>query len=266
MIKIFSNHGLEGGSTESFINLTNELNNLGYNTLFITPHEYPLDKCNSLQATYDERLIDKDDSVIVHYIDLKYKPKCKRLILSCHEQQTFPLNNINYYLYDNIHFVSEHQAKWQNINRNYFINGNIYDNLIVSPPLNSKIGGVVGQIYPQKNTLESIIWALKDECEEVFVYGKTEDEHYEHNINTSLFLLSLGKVKFCGFKTNKQAMYDSFTDLYFCSENECLPTVVAEATLTGKNIHIPDDRNYKNCKYEFNKNKVIETWLKELQV
>ena len=68
------------------------------------------------------------------------------------------------------------------------------------------------------------------------------------------------------FEQNKQKMYDSFTDLYHCSDSECLPTVIAEAILTGKNIHIPDDRNYKNCYYEFDKEKVINKWLEELKI
>ena len=47
MIKIISGFSSMGGSTEAFINLTNSLNEKGYETCFYGPHEYHLDKCNS---------------------------------------------------------------------------------------------------------------------------------------------------------------------------------------------------------------------------
>jgi hypothetical protein len=267
MIKIYSSHGKEGGSTESFINLTNELNSRGYETLFITPHSYPISKCNSVIKEYDKNLFTENDYVILHYIKIKERPYCKKIILSCHEQQAFPLRFMDLSFYDKIHFVSEHQAKWQNIKQPYFINGNIYENLIISPPLAEKIGGVIGQLYPAKKTLEAIKWAINDGCNKIYIYGKVESDLYYHDLNSSLFIYKHKvPIQFKNFCFNKQMMYDSFSDLYFCSENECLPTVIAEAMLTGKTIHIPDDRNYKNCKYEFNKNNVINTWLKELEI
>ena len=47
MIKIISGWSDKGGSTFAFINLTNTLNEYGYDATFYGPHTWHLDKCKS---------------------------------------------------------------------------------------------------------------------------------------------------------------------------------------------------------------------------
>ena len=47
MIKIITGWSNRGGSTFAFINLTNKLNEYGYETILYGPHEWHLDKCKS---------------------------------------------------------------------------------------------------------------------------------------------------------------------------------------------------------------------------
>lgn len=299
MIKIISSHSNEGGSTEAFINLTNLFNQAGYSCTYYGPGTYHLGKCQGIQIPgLKERskfnfiqkivsifsgkkkpsfppawhhvlnLLNEEDVVIIHNIkNIPHRPNVKRFILSCHEQHVFPLKNEDLSVFDNIHFVSEHQKDWHNIqNTPHFIMGNIYPNLSPKlPALTKKIGAVIGAIHHKKCTIAAIKWALKDNCIHVKVYGNKADTAYFNLLNT-VFEQEIkdGIVRLCGHISNKQVMYDSFTDLYHCSEHECLPNVIGEALVTGKKIHIPNDRNYKDAIYLYDKKTVLKTWITHL--
>jgi hypothetical protein len=92
-IKIISGWSASGGSTEAFINLTNSLNTIGWNTTYYGPHSYHIDKCKS--GLHKDISFNKDDILICHFIGLGCnRPPCKKIILSCHEKNLFPIHNI----------------------------------------------------------------------------------------------------------------------------------------------------------------------------
>ena len=84
MVKILSGWSNKGGSTFAFIKLTNELNNAGIDTTFYGPHEWHLDKCKSGLLNNNFKT-NKDDILIVHFLNLGQRPDVKKVILSCHE-------------------------------------------------------------------------------------------------------------------------------------------------------------------------------------
>lgn len=264
MIKIISGYSDKGGSTEAFINLCNRFNDTGYDCTFYGPHSYHLGKCKAVRYSTELPPFQPDDKVIVHLLScFNQRPNVDKFILSCHEQYGFPLNTINLTVFDKIHFVSEHQREWHDVEYPSFLNGNIYPRLFPGRTDNEAIiAGVVGLIFPEKGTDLAVKMALKDPgVSKVLLYGEVRNE----GLFNRLKRLS-NKVIYMGHEEDKQKMYDSFTDLYLASPSECLPTVVAEAMLTGKRIHIPDDRNYKYAHYELNPDKVMEVWKKELSL
>jgi hypothetical protein len=266
MIRILSGWSNPGGSTVAFINLTNALNQAGYETIFSGPHPWHLNKCRSDQYTPNTKMkLNKEDTLVVHFKDnFIQRPPIKGFFLSCHEQDIFPLTNIKFNIFDKIHYVSEHQRKFHGLNHPYCIIPNILDDLKPNEKPIGKIGGIIGSIDRNKQVHLSIQKALKDECEKVYIYGLITDHWYwqqevEH-------LVDRKKVVYIGYEEDKQKMYDSFTDLYFSSIRECAPYVLGEARMVGKNIHAIEGKNYLGTEYEFDKNKIVEKWVKELGI
>ena len=104
----------------------------------------------------------------------------------------------------------------------------------------------------------------KEGCEKVYIYGLITDPWYWQNMVAKL--VDGDKVVYKGYEENKQKMYDSFTDLYFSSIRECAPYVPGEAKIAGKIIHAIEGKNYLNIEYEFDKQKIVQLWVKELRL
>jgi hypothetical protein len=232
---IISGWSNPGGSTTAFINLTNALNNVGIETKFWGLHKYHLNKCNSEIIYHNKLNFNKNDTAAVHYIKIKERLPVRKMILSSHEQNMFPIKNISYKLYDKIHYVSEHQRQYHNVDHPYFICGNILDNLKINPKPTEKIGAVIGSIDANKQVHVSINRALNDGCEKVFVFGKITDPVY---YNTFVkILIDNKKIIRIDFENDKQKMYDSVTDVYQDSIMETWGYVKAECIATGTNFH-----------------------------
>ncbi|MEM4260958.1 MAG: hypothetical protein QXG00_06990, partial [Candidatus Woesearchaeota archaeon] len=108
MIRIYSGWTNPGGSTVAFINLTNALNEAGYETILMGQQPWPMNKCR-FELVQGKIQLNPEDILIVHFTNkITSRPPVKKLILSCHEQNIFPLKNINYRVFDKIHYVSEH--------------------------------------------------------------------------------------------------------------------------------------------------------------
>ena len=105
-VKIVSGWSNPGGSTTHHINLTNLLNDNGYDCTFYGPHDWHKDKCKS--ASIQECRLDSEDILISHFIQLP-PANVKKHILSCHETNLFPLRDILPQWYDLIHFVSNYK-------------------------------------------------------------------------------------------------------------------------------------------------------------
>ena len=163
--------------------------------------------------------LNKEDVLIVHFKNnFIQRPPIKGFFLSCHEQDIFPLQEIKYDIFDKIHFVSEHQRKFHNIDHPFFVIPNILDDLKPNKKLTEKIGGIIGSIDKNKQVHLSIEKALKDGCTKVYIYGLITDPWYWQKIVAPL--VDGTKVVYKGYEENKQKMYDSITDVYQDSKLE----------------------------------------------
>jgi hypothetical protein len=251
-----------GGSTESFINLTNLLNSKGINTVLIGPNPWHLDKCKAKVLSRDVMQM-SFKNVIWHFIPY---PKPTKLwsytnhILSCHETSLNLVfsryspqiaNNV----FDHYHFVSHKQKEFQ------LNTANVEDSekMVVIPNVldpklsrvyqthSKKIGGVIGSIDVNKNTHVSIQRALEDGCELVLLYGLISDSQYfdskiRHILNTN------AKIKYMGVETDKTKMYSSITDVYHYSLSESWGYIQAECHKLGIPFHslITNDLTYSD--------------------
>ena len=250
-----------GGSTESLIDMTNAFNDMGIDCIMYGPHKYHLDKCRS--GTHEEISISHEDSVIFHFLRVRDRPKCKSIILSSHETTVFPLNEINLTPFDKIRFVSEHQREWHNIEYPSFVLGNLPPDLQRSPELKEKVGGVVGTIMENKQTHKAIQWALEDGCSIVNVYGNIGEVGY-YDQEVSPIIENNPRVQYKGWITDKQKIYDEFTDFYTVSKSETFCRGKVECEITGRNFHCPADANYANMKYNLSRKDIMDQWVKEL--
>ena len=257
MIKIISGHSGPGGSTTAFVNLTNTLNSFGYDTTFYGPHEYHLSKCKS--DMLNNFTPQKTDSVIVHYLSPP-KLNVKKQILSCHETVAFSLNNRDLSMYSKVHYVSRWQQEWHKVSKSYFILPNILEDLKPNSKPKQKVGGVIGTVFAHKQTHLSVIKALDDSCDIVYIYGNIGDYNYFEN---SIKPLLCSKVVYMGQEENKQKMYDSITDVYQDSVSETWGYVKGECQLTNTNYHYNDATNYF---WKLDNKEIVERWIKELSV
>lgn len=258
MIKIISGFSSMGGSTEAFINLTNSLNEKGYETCFYGPHEYHLDKCNS--KLIKEISFKGSDIFICHYTkDIPFIGKKK--IFSCHERKNFfNLNDIVDEL-DVVHFVSEQQKNEHSLNIDSFVLPNIIQDIKIIDKPNIKVGGIIGTIFPTKNTHVSILEALKDGCEKVLIYGNIGHENYFKEY--ILPLVDNKKVFYCGWVIDKSKIYSSLTDVYHYSQTETWGYIEGECYVTGTNFH--KSENLKN--FSFMKNEdIINKWINIINI
>ena len=256
MIKIISGWSNPGGSTVAHINLCNAFNEYGLESCFYGPHDWHLDKCKS--DTLQNLRIEKDDSVIAHFINLP-KLNCKKMIYSCHESNLDPLSNRDLSMYSKVHYVSRWQQKFHNISKSYFILPNILDDLVKNDKPKEKIGGVIGSVDYNKQTHLSIKQALNDGCERVYIFGKVTDQPYFQNHVQELIS---NKVILYGYSENKQRMYDMITDVYQNSIRETWGYVSGECQKTGTKYH-----SNGMCNFEFmEKIDIVNSWKKVLGV
>lgn len=259
MIRIITGHSAQGGSTVAFINLTNALNEIGIETVLYGPHDWHIGKCRSERLMSRKLQMNVNDTLIFHFWQLQARPPVKKVILSCHEQNVFPLQNINYKVYDKIHFVSETQRQYHKIDHPYFIIPNIVNELKSNPKPTEKVAGIIGSVDRNKQVHISIQRALQDGFEKVLIFGKiTDHQYWESEVKK---LVDTQKVKYMGFVDDKQAMYDRVTDVYHSSLMETWGYIKVECELTGTKFH--GNSSTDNAKVT-NKNEIIEMWKKEI--
>jgi len=261
MIRVLTGWSNRGGSTTAFINLVNLFNKNGIEAKLYGPHSWHLDKCNS--DSLDKFQSSDKDTIIVHFLKInELNFKFKNLILSSHEHEIFPIQNINYKLFDKIHYVSQHQKEWHNVDHPNFIIPNVVEDLNGSiPKKDKKIGGVIGSIDKNKQTHVSIQKALEDNCESVLVYGQITDNNYFNELVKPL--IDDKKVIFEGYCNNKQYMWNSITDVYHYSKMETWGYIKAEALKTGTVFH--GNGSIKDDIEIWDNDKIIEHWLGELK-
>jgi len=260
MIKIVSGYSDKGGSTSAFIDLTNEFNKRGDNTIFYGPHQWHLDKCKSALLN-DGFIVNPDDILICHFLQLPSRPAAKKVILSCHEKNLYEVGKIKQF-WDEVVFLNQRHKDYHNQYTGKFtIIPNLKKNFIVRDKKNLKnIAGVIGSFDENKQTHISIQRALTDGCEKVYLFGEPRGEYYEKYIKP---LLS-EKVILKGFIEDKQSMYDMIGCVYHSSKSEVACLVKDECESTG--VIFNGNEATENPPVLLTNDEIIQKWLKILEL
>lgn len=266
MIKIISGWSSHGGSTTSFINLTNLFNKNNLNCCFFGPHEYHIRKCNG--KLFKDFTINNSDHIIVHFLDIKQRPPIDgQFLYYCHETNLKPVSSFNYHIFDSIIFVSNKQKEWHNIkDKVTFVIPNVIDDLKAKKDKKfNHIAAIIGSIDRNKQVHKSVLKALKDNMNEVRIYGNvTDHEYYEREVKY-LYEKYFPKIKMMGYQENKQKIYDEVTDVYQDSLCESFGLVYQECLKTGIKYHGNGvvESNFENFKL-MNEEAILQQWKKIL--
>lgn len=264
MIKIITGHSSYGGSTTAFINLTNLFNKNGIECKLYGPHEWHLNKCNA--DMFNNFRPEPHDRVIVHFLNINERIPSEVVILSVHEQNVFKIKDINLDFYDKIHFVSEHQRQYHGVDKDSFIIQNVLDDLKKNPKPLEKIAGIIGTVDPNKNVHISIANALKMGFKKIKIYGNISNQSYFREKVEPYVKAYKNIVSLEGFCEDKQAMYDSVTDVFVSSEMETWSYVIGECRITGTNLHTIKGKNYVENFKMLNNKDILLNWKDQLKL
>ena len=263
MIRILTGYSERGGSTIALSNLTNSLNEAGYETIMYGPHGYHLNLCKSGKLTQEvfDNLTD-DDKVITHFLQLPQRAKGKVVVLSCHEKWWFDVGGIRQH-WDKIIFLHQAHRDYHNKYKgNYDIIPNIKEPLIKKEKEDlDKIAGIIGSIEDRKQTHISIQRALKDKCEKIYLFGKIGDQNY---YNSFVKPLLNPKIIEYGHAENKQQMYDMIGRAYHSSKGEVACLVKDECWSTGTKFF--GGVETENDVFEGTNEEIIEKWKGVLEL
>lgn len=262
MIKIISGWSDKGGSTFAFINLTNTLNEYGYDATFYGPHTWHLDKCKS--GILDNSLsVNEDDKLICHFIQLPSRPNASKVILSCHEKNIFEVSKIKPY-WDEVVFLNNKQREYHSeYNGEFRIIPNLKEVLKKKENTtdNKKIAGVIGSIDENKQTHLSIQRAFSEGYENVYLFGNVTDPLY---YNKYVKPLMTENVIEYGFESDKQKIYDMVDAVFLSSKSEVASLVKDECESTGTKFYgnVATDHDVK----DLTNDEIIKEWIKVLEL
>jgi len=268
MIKVASAWGGLGGSTVALNNLVSLFNSKGLRACLYTPGQSQNDdsKWGGITCSWkhlNNLTFEKDDVVIYHFLKITKRPDVKKLILSCHETNLFPLKEMKDIVYDNIQFVSNFQKDWHDQP------GCVIPNVITQYKKDNirdsnKTAGIIGSIDPHKAVHESIQRSLRDkDVSKVVIYGSISDPSYF--LQEVVPLLS-SKVTYCGISTNMQEVYNQLDVVYASSRRECLPMIQGECLKMGIEYRGFDSNTRSSKDYECDDNVILEKWKKCLEL
>lgn len=267
MIKVASNWGAVGGSTIALSNLVNLFNSKDLEACLYTPGKdsQTNEKWEGITCAWNHLnnlRFKKDDIFIYHYIPLTKRPPVKKVILTCHETNIFPIKQHKDLVYDEVHFVSEFQKNWQDVD------GVVIPNVINSYNKKTKIkdgdktAGIIGSIDSHKAVHESIRRALDDEdVQRVVIYGSINDAPYFHQYVAPLLS---SKVSYNGVTCDMAEVYDQVDVVYSSSKRECLPMIQGECLKMGIEYRGLDTNTRDSGDYEFDNEVIFEKWKKLL--
>ena len=253
MIKVFTGFSGPGGSTVAFNNLVNLFNKNGLDARLYGPQRWEGINCKFTPGVEEPR---PEDTVIYHYMLPPSKP-CKKLILSCHETTLFPVATIPCLKYDAIHFVSEFQKNYHNVEGVVIPNViNKYCQPKIYPKL--RVAGILGSIDPNKQVHTSIDRAKLDpNVHSIEIWGGISDYTYFNG----MVLPRLGpKVTYHGVSHNMQEVYDRLSVVYASSKQECLPTIHGECVHLGIPYKGLEESTRKITDYEFDDDVIMSKW------
>jgi len=264
MIRILSGWSNPGGSTTAFINLTNALNEAGYETVFHGPHPWHLDKCKAEHYFSGQKMrLDKEDILLTHFKPLQNRPPVKKVILVCHEKWWFKVGQISKH-WDTAVFLHEEHYKYHvknGFSGEYCIIPNLREHFVSRDKKSlDKIAGIIGSIEDRKKTHLSIQRALKDGCEKIYLFGNIGDQNYfQFYIKTLLN----DKIELKGFVDNKQLMYDMIGRVYHSSIGEVASLVKDECYETGTKFFGSAETN--NDISVLTNEEIIKSWIKLIE-
>jgi hypothetical protein len=292
MIKIVSGFSFPAGSTIALVNLCNQFNRRGYPCVFYGPDRWHLDKCESA-GTADFHP-EKGDTVIVHHIELfshadldriherieqlrtrtgrsslkdmilkritgSRRQDGMKLILTCQENDLFPIGRLNLALFDRIHYAHASQVRYQRVKHDHFICPNVVSPLAVSVPKPERAAGVIGFIRKENRTDLAVETALKEGMKTVTLYGYLFDPVYYYGTIEPLTRTYPGRIRFAGFIDNRQKMYDSISDVY-CAVSKPWSPIGRECRMTHTRFHgldVPEEESMTD-------EQIFAVWKKEL--
>lgn len=256
VIKILTGWSNPGGSTESFIRMTNELNNRGFDTMLYGPHDWHLDKCKS-DILKNEMTVHPDDIILIHFLDIKKRLPAKKFIYVCHEKNLKPVGE-EFHHYDACVFLHEKHREYHSQYKGpSFLIPNLFDSFEVKKhDTNKECAGVVGSIDINKRTHVSIQRAKKAEYKRIYIYGEvTDTEYYQECVEP---LIDNEQVIFMGFKP-KSEIYSSIGAVFLSSKSECAPLVLQECYQTKTKFY-----GYKHFDYDIthdSNDEIIDKWI-----
>lgn len=259
MIKILTGWSNKGGSTTAFVTLTNALNAAGYDTTLYGPHDWHLDKCKS--GKLDVAKISKDDNVIYHFLQQPSKPIAKKVLLSCHEKDLYPVAKVKPF-WDEVIFINQrHRDYHSDYNGAFRIIPNLKTPLLKSDKTGiEKVAGVIGSFDANKQTHISIGRALEAGCETIYLFGEPNTPYYHSHVEP---LVGDGVI-IKGFLEDKQAMYDMIGCVYHSSKSEVACLVKDECESTGTIFY--GNEATDNPPNLLTNDEIIEKWVKALNL
>jgi hypothetical protein len=198
-------------------------------------------------------------------LDLKYRPNVHKVVLGCHEKWWFKVGGIQKY-WDEVIFLHTAHKDYHKANGyhgNYSIIPNIKETLV--PKDKSEldlVAGIIGSVETRKQTHLSIIKALKDGCEKIYIFGNILEEGYFNSYVAPL--LYNKKVNIGGFCENKQEMYDKIGRVYHSSLGEVACLVKDECYLTNTKFFGNEETSHEVS--PLTNEEIINLWKKVLDL
>lgn len=255
MIKLLTGYSNCGGSTNANALLCNLFNDNGIQCEFYGPSDWVKRKLTGdYYRPLDKLSFTPDDRIIYHFLNIKQRPNVKKLILSCHETNVFPIKEVDV-AYDKIHFVSNSQKNWQGVDG--VVIPNTLPNLKKKTTTKSTgIAAILGSIDPHKRTHLSIQRALKNtDVSRIELWGDLTDWHY---FRAEVMPLLNRDVIYCGVSDYMQQVYDNLDCVYHSSQRETFNYIKAECNLTGVRYYgLPESD--PSSEYWDNQ-KILEAW------
>lgn len=262
MIKILSGHTEKGGSTIAFINLTNFFNKNGIETIFYGLHAWHLDKCKS--DLIQKAVLCEKDIVISHFLSLKQRPNVRKIVLSSHEKWWFDFGTIFQYWDEAVFLHQMHRDYHFKYKGKFRIIPNLKENLVPGDKTSiDKIAGIIGTIYPRKQTHVSIKRALADNCEKIYLIGSIADSSY-FSLHVAPLMKEHPNVVLAGYQDDKQRMYDRLGRVYHSSNGEVACLVKDECYLT--NTKFFGNEETENEVSPLTNEEILELWKNCLEI
>jgi hypothetical protein len=263
MIKILTGWSNKGGSTFAFIRLTNALNDAGYETIMYGPHDWHLDKCKSDKL--ENFKPESDDRLIVHFLNPGQRPPVKKVILNCHEKDVFEVGRVIPF-WDECVFLNEKQRKYHKAYQGSYITiPNLREPLPKSVKKEGaeKCAGVVGSIDLNKQTHISILRALNDGYEKVYIFGNVTDQNF-YDSEVKPLIDAHDEVEEYGFISDKEEMYSMVDAVYLSSKSEVASLVKDECETNGTKFFGNHATNH-DVK-DLTNDEIIKEWVKVLEL